>query len=73
MTIEIVLPENKEEATTEVTTKKVKVEGDVLKLVEASKLSLDDKFMQYEPEEGTNEAEFKESLTKVIQSGVSDF
>ena len=73
LTIEIVLPENKEEATTEVTTKKVKVEGDVLKLVEASKLSLDDKFMQYEPEEGTKEARFKESLTKVIQIGVSDF
>lgn len=73
LTIEIVLPENKEEATTEVTTKKVKVKSDVLKLVEASKLSLDDKFMQYEPEEGTNEARFKESLTKVIQSGVSDF
>ena len=73
LTIEIVLPENKEKATPEVTTKKVKVEGDVLKLVEASKLSLDDKFMQYEPEEGTNEARFKESLTKVIQSGVSDF
>ncbi|MCI8620836.1 MAG: hypothetical protein HFJ50_03360 [Clostridia bacterium] len=73
LTIEIVLPENKEEATTEVTTKKVKVKGDVLKLVEASKLSLDDKFMQYEPEKGTKEARFKESLTKVIQSGVSDF
>lgn len=73
LTIEIVLHENKVEATTEVTTKKVKVSDDVLKLVEASKLSLDDKFMQYEPEEGTNEARFKESLTKVIQSGVSDF
>ena len=49
------------------------MKGDVLKLVEASKLSLDDKFMQYEPEKGTKEARFKESLTKVIQSGVSDF
>lgn len=73
LTIEIVLPENNEEATTEVTTKKVEVKGNVLKLVEASKLSLDDKFMQYKPEEGTNEARFKESLTNVIQSGVSDF
>lgn len=46
---------------------------DVLKLVEASKLSLNDKFMRYEPEEGTKEARFKERLTKVIQSGISDF
>lgn len=73
LTIEIVLPENEEKATTKVTTKKVKVSNYELKLVEASKLSLDDKFMQYEPEEGTNEARFKERLTTVIKSGVSDF
>lgn len=73
LTVELTLPENKEEVATEVTTKKTVISNDVLKLVEASKLSLDDKFMQHEPEEGTKEASFKESLTKVIQSGVSDF
>ena len=73
LTVEIALPENKEEVATEVTTKKTIISNDVLKLVEASKLSLKDKFIQYEPKEGTNEARFKERLTEVIQSGVSDF
>lgn len=49
------------------------VRNDVLKLVEASKLSLDDEFMQYKFDKNTFEARFKEILTKVIQSGLSDF
>ena len=41
-------------------------------LIEASKLSLEDLFMQYEPK--TNkEQEFKELLTAVIKKGVKDF
>ena len=41
-------------------------------LVEASQLSLDDKFMQYEPT-SDNQREFKKLLTKAINSGLSDF
>ena len=73
LTAQIVLPENKKKVANEVTVKKPIVSDDVLELVEASKLSLQDKFMQYEPEGGTNEAKIKAILTEVIQSGVSDF
>lgn len=41
-------------------------------LVEASKLSLDDEFMQYEPKK-EREKEFKEFLTDVIKEGIPDF
>ena len=50
-----------------------KVSKDVLRLVEASKLSLNDKFMQYKPVGGTNECIFKEMLTEAIKSGLNDF
>lgn len=69
LTVEIVQPESEEEAIIKETSKKVKVSKDVMKLVEASKLSLNDEFMQYEPGEGTNEERFKKRLTKAIQSG----
>ncbi len=60
--------------TTEIATKKLEVSNDMLELVEASKLRLDDKFMQYEPEEETDEEEFKKILTRLIQSGtLKDF
>lgn len=48
------------------------VTEDVLIFVEASKLSLADAFMQYEPQ-NTEEKEFKELLVKVIKKGVKDF
>lgn len=41
-------------------------------LVEASRLSLKDKFMQYEPT-SDNQRKFKKLLTKAIKSGLSDF
>ena len=41
-------------------------------LVEASKLSLKDEFMQYEPT-SDNQRKFKKLLTKAIKSGLSDF
>ena len=40
-------------------------------LVEASKLSLNDEFMKYEPK--TYEEKFKKRLTEVIENGVKDF
>lgn len=74
LTVDVALPGRKAEATVEATKKGVNAEYDMLELIEASKLSLEDEFMQYEPKEGTNEARFKESLTKIIQSGtLSDF
>ena len=47
-------------------------ENNTFVLVEASKLSLDDEFMDHEP---TNEREeiLKEGLTKVIRKGIKDF
>ncbi len=45
---------------------------DMLALVEASKLSLKDKFMQHEPITD-NERKFKDLLKKVIKRGVKDF
>ncbi|MBQ9314513.1 MAG: hypothetical protein IJ220_05920 [Clostridia bacterium] len=41
-------------------------------LIEASKLSLDDKFMQHRPT-SDNERRFKKLLTKAIKNGLSDF
>ena len=41
-------------------------------LLEASKLSLKDEFMQYEPTTN-NQRKLKESLTEAIESGLSDF
>ena len=41
-------------------------------LVEASRLSLKDKFMQYKPT-SDNQREFKKLLTKAIKNGLSDF
>lgn len=41
-------------------------------LVEASKLSLEDDFMQYEPQTD-NQVKFKKNLTSAIKSGVKDF
>lgn len=80
LTAEVRISENKKDTirnkktTHEITTKKLKVDSDMLKLVEASKLSLDDKFMQYESKEGTNEARIKKWLTRIIQSGnIDDF
>lgn len=48
------------------------VSEDVLVLIEASKLSLSDAFMQHEPQ-NTEEKEFKELLVEVIKKGVKDF
>lgn len=48
------------------------VKDDMFVLVEASKLSLNDEFMQYEPETG-EEREFKLLLAKAIKSGLKDF
>ena len=45
--------------------------GDFI-LVEASKLSLDDEFMQYEPS-SRREAKFKDLLCNVIRKGTKDF
>ena len=45
---------------------------DVFVLCKASKLSLNDKFMKYEPRT-KNEKEFKELLEKAIKNGVRDF
>ena len=50
LTAQIVLPENKKKVANEVTVKNPIVRDDVLELVEVSKLSLQDKFMHYEPE-----------------------
>ena len=47
-------------------------ETGIFKLVEASKLSLDDEFMNYEART-FEEILFKKSLTKAIQSGLKDF
>ena len=41
-------------------------------LVEASKLSLDDEFMEYEPKKKA-EQEFKQLLIEVIKKGIKDF
>ena len=49
-----------------------KAKDSMFALVEASQLSLDDKFMQYEPT-SDNQREFKKLLTKAINSGLSDF
>lgn len=48
------------------------VKDNAFVLVEASKLSLNDEFMQYEPEPG-RECEFKCLLTNAIKSGLKDF
>ena len=48
------------------------VPDNVFVLVEASKLSLDDKFMKHNPTTA-KEKEFKELLTKVIRKGIKDF
>lgn len=45
---------------------------DIFVLVEASKLSLSDKFMKYKPKTA-EERNFKELLTKAIKRGLSDF
>lgn len=45
---------------------------DLFVRIEASKLSLQDKFMQYEPQT-KREKEFKALLTEVIRGGVKDF
>ena len=45
---------------------------DAFVLVEASKLSLDDEFMKYEPQT-KREKEFKEQLTETIKKGIKDF
>ena len=45
---------------------------DAFVLVEASKLSLDDEFMKYEPQT-KREKKFKEQLTKTIKEGIKDF
>ena len=45
---------------------------DAFVLVEASKLSLDDMFMKYEPKT-RSEMKFKEQLTEAIKKGVKDF
>ena len=50
----------------------IEVLDNVFVLVEASKLSLDDKFMKHNPTTA-REKEFKELLTKVIQKGIKDF
>lgn len=43
-------------------------------LIEASKLSLDDRFMQYEPNSNRpREVVLKKSLIEIIQKGISDF
>lgn len=47
-------------------------EADSFVLIEASKLSLDDDFLQYEPQT-KNQQDFKKNLTSVIKSGVKDF
>ena len=41
-------------------------------LIEASKLSMDDEFMQYQPKT-KNEKEFKDLLEDVIKKGIADF
>ena len=46
--------------------------NDAFVLVEASKLSCKDEFMQYEPT-SDNQRKFKKLLTKAIKSGLSDF
>jgi hypothetical protein len=48
------------------------LDENVFVLVEASKLSLDDKFMKHNPTTA-KEKEFKELLTKVIRKGIKDF
>ena len=46
--------------------------GPEFKLIEASKLSLDDEFMRYEPRTD-GQRYFKNNLTSAIKSGVKDF
>ena len=48
------------------------IKDDSFVLVEASKLSLEDDFLQYEPQTKAQE-EFKKNLTSAIKSGVKDF
>lgn len=51
-----------------------KVTDDVLILIEASKLSLDDDFMKYRPGKDEERVKnFKKELTDVIKKGVADF
>ena len=63
--IETEVPDKEQEVTTD-------VQSDVFVLVEASKLSLDDEFMNHKP---TTESEeiFKEMIKTVIQKGIKDF
>ena len=49
-----------------------KTKDSMFVLVEASRLSLDDKFMQHEPTTN-NQRKFKKLLTEAIESGLSDF
>lgn len=48
------------------------MQDDVFVLIEASKLSLDDKFMKHRPK-NKREKKFKELLTNVIRRGIKDF
>lgn len=48
------------------------VKDDAVVLIKASKLSLKDKFMEYEPKR-KSEQKFKQLLTEVIKRGVKDF
>ena len=49
-----------------------KAKDSMFVLIEASQLSLDDKFMQYEPT-SNRQREFKKLLTEAIKGGLSDF
>ena len=50
----------------------LKAKDSMFVLIEASRLSLDDKFMQYELT-SDNQRKFKKLLTEAIESGLSDF
>ena len=70
----VVLPDGKCKITVETVTPKIASENfhDLLMLVEASKLSMEDEFMKYKPQTNQEKA-FKKLISEAIKSGLKDF